>query len=242
MRVRDRQPEWMDQPDLARDLHRHALVGLSRLNRFSGVASAMYRHMRKMASGRSGRQLKILDIASGSGDLPIAWAKRAAQDGLTFHITAVDISSTAIEEQQRRASAAKVSIHSVEMDCLSGSLPSGFDVATCSLFMHHLDDSHVSRLLKSMHTAADGSILICDLDRSRVNLALVAIGARLVTRSPVVHVDASLSVRAAYTAEEFKRLAESTLERPVNVRRTFPCRFMVTIDERAISESAVAFA
>jgi hypothetical protein len=41
-----------------------------------------------------------------------------------------------------------------------------------------------------------------------VNLGMVALASRLVTRSPVVHTDAVLSVRAAFTKPELLSLAE----------------------------------
>lgn len=242
MRQRDLQPEWMDQPDIDPELHQGALVGLSRLNRLTGIDGVIYRHLRKYARRAGGRPLRVLDVASGAGDVPIACMRRALKEGIDLQVTTIDISETAVEEQNRRAKDAGVNLRAMKLDCLNASLPSGFDVVTCSLFMHHLENHDASRLLQSMQMATEQAIVVCDLDRSRFNLALVAIGARLVTRSPVVHFDASTSVRAAFTAEEFKHLAESSLGRPIRVRRAFPCRFVATLDEKVVSETAVAFA
>ncbi len=242
MMKRNLQPEWMDQPGLSDDEHIAALAGLARLNRYTGIAAAMYRHLRRDAIARSGRPLRVLDVASGGGDVPIEWARRAAKEGIAMQITAVDISSLAIAEQQRRAAEAGVSIRSIELDCIAGHLPLGYDLITCSLFMHHLTDLQVVRLLQSMQATAEDGILICDLDRSRLNLGLVSIGAHALSRSPIVHHDAKSSVRASFTADEFKRIAEGALNRPVRVRRVLPCRYMATLDARTCCESAVAFA
>ncbi|MCG8652686.1 MAG: methyltransferase domain-containing protein [Pirellulales bacterium] len=238
---RNRQPEWMDDPGLPKEDHRRALLGLSRLNRFSGVAGAMYRRLRRyVAPGQN--DLRVLDVASGAGDIPIAWARRAAQDGITMRITALDISDTAAEEQQRRAHLAGVEIESAVQDCLKQPLPAGHDVITCSLFMHHLDDRSTLMLLQAMQMAAERAMVICDLDRSRINLALVGVASRLLTRSPVVHTDALLSVRGAYTRQEFKALAEEALLRPVQIHRSFPCRFIVTVDEATAPVAVPSFA
>lgn len=242
MLQRDRQPEWMDDPKIDPDLHKQALVGLSRLNRLSGVAGAMYSHVRKYARAIGPRPMRILDVASGAADVPIHWACRAKRDRLNLEITTVDISGTAVEQQQKSAQAAGVQLHPIEMDCLKHPLPTGFDMVTCSLFMHHLDDHDSFRLLQSMQSATEDAILICDLERSRLNLALVTIGSRLVTRSPVVHFDGPASVRAAYTAQEFKRLAQSALTRPIQVRSVIPCRFIAKFEEKAVTEQSVAFA
>src|SRR6056297_203985 len=242
MLPRDRQPELMDDPSLPKDQHEQALVGLSRLNRLSGIAGVTHAHIRKHAMAHPQRPTRLLDVASGSADVPIMWAKKAERDGLRLEITATDISPIAVEQQQRQAATAGVKIHSLQLDCLKQPLPGGFDIVTCSLFMHHLDDHQAFKLLQSMQAATKDAIVICDLERSRLNLALVTLGAHLVTRSPIVHTDASLSVRAAYTAEEFKQLAQSALARPVRIHHAIPCRFIATFDEQAVCESSVAFA
>jgi 2-polyprenyl-3-methyl-5-hydroxy-6-metoxy-1,4-benzoquinol methylase len=239
---RDRQPEQMDAPNLPQDEHLRALAGLARLNFISGVARAMYRHLRRHAVAQGDRPLHVLDVASGGGDVPVAWAARAKREGLPMQFTLLDVSGVAVEEQQRRARARDVEVLSLQHDCLSSPLPAGFDVVTCSLFMHHLDDHQAFKLLQAMQVATDGGLVVCDLERSRFNLALVTIGSRLLTRSPVVHHDASLSVRAAYTMDEFQRLAESALARPVRIQRSFPCRFVAMFDEETVSEAVPAFA
>ena len=238
---RDRQPELMDDPNLPTAEHRKALAGLTRLNRFSGIAGTMYRRLRRYA-GIGGESVRILDVASGAGDIPIAWAKRAQREGFATSITAMDISEIAAEEQQKRARQAGVEIESVVQDCIKRPLPSGFDVITCSLFMHHLEDHDAQRLLQSMQSAAGRAILICDLDRSITNMALVGCASRLLSRSSVVHTDALRSVRGAYTRDEFKSLAEEALLCPVLVERSMPCRFLAIIDEATVPAEAMAFA
>ena len=239
---RDRQPEMMDDPKLPREEHLHALAGLRHLNVISGVSSATYGHLYRFARAHTGRTLNVLDVASGGGDIPIAWAKRARKDGWDLQLTLLDNRSLAVEQQQQSAEAAGVKLLSLQQDCLQRPLPSGFDVVTCTLFMHHLDDHQAFRLLQSMQQATENALLICDLDRSRFNLNLVSLAAHLVTRSKVVHNDAALSVRAAYTMKEFETLANSALARPLRVRRAFPCRFIATYDELAVSEVVPAFA
>lgn len=232
----------MDDPGLPRDEHEQALIGLSRLNRASGVVGTTYAYLRKYALARPNRLVRVLDVASGAGDIPIGWAKRARCDGIEMQFTTVDASPAAIAYQQQRAAEAAVELNSIEMNCLKSPLPTGFDIVTCSLFMHHLDDHQAFRLLQSMQSATEGWLVICDLDRSRMNLALVSLGAHLLTRSHIVHTDASLSVRAAYTCEEFKVLAEQALARPVRIRRSFPCRFVASFEEKIVSQPVVAFA
>lgn len=231
---RQRVDEWMDDPALSPLRHRHALAGLRRLNRISGVSGSLMRQLSRFsASATAERPLKILDVAAGSGDLPIAWLKSARAKQIPMRVTALDISDVALQTVAEAAAVEGLEIGTIRRNALRDGLPGGFDIVTCSLFMHHLDPPDVLKLIQEMWRASGRAVIICDLDRSRWNLALVAASARLVTRSDVVHFDASASVRGAYTRQEFAGLIERSLGFCVPVRRSFPCRFMAVIDQQS---------
>ena len=242
MHKRERQPEWMDDPNLPRADHLAALAGIARINRFTGIGRLMYRHIRRVAMARPDRRLNLLDVASGAGDIPISWARLARREGWKLQVTMTDTRGVALEEQQRRAHRDQVDVLSLQHDCLQSPLPGGFDVVTSSTFLHHLDDHQVFCLLQSMQAASGGALVLCDLERSRTNLILVRAVSSLLSRSPVLHHDGAVSVRAAFTVEEFKRLAEEALARPVRVSRAFPCRFIACQDEITGPETVPAFA
>ena len=71
-------------------------------------------------------------------------------------------------------------------------------------------------------------VLVNDLERSAPNFAMVYAASRLVSRSPVVHVDALLSVRAAFTPGEVRALAERAGLTGATVVRRWPCRLLLT--------------
>lgn len=239
--ARVRTPEWMDDPQLPVDQHEHALVGLGRLNRVSGVARPLFLHLMKFARQRAGHTLRVIDIASGGGEIPVQWARWAKRSGTPMRITTTDLSEFAVDKQTELAKRYDVDVHPIRRDVLTQGLPGAFDVATCSLFMHHLDDAQAKRLLHAMQSCANG-ILVCDLERSRLNLSMVWLGSRLLSRSKVVHHDAIASVRGAYTRKEFKRLAEDALARPVHCEGLFPARFVVCVDELTDPVTVPAFA
>lgn len=239
---RCRVEEQMDAPDLCPDQHRAALAGLRRLNRLSGVSTALFRQLVRLAAvAPRGRPLRVLDVASGSGDLPIAWLKLARHRGLPLAVTALDRSELALQTAAEAARQAGLTLGTVRRDCLREGLPSGFDVVTSSLFMHHLDPPDVSRLIQEMWRVSNRAIVICDLERSLTNLALVSASARLVTRSSIVHFDASASVRAAYTRSEFAMLLHQALGFSVPVKTSFPCRFLAVIDQQCQAETVKGF-
>lgn len=235
MRLREIQPELMDDPSIAYEDHLVALKGLSRLNRLTQVARPMYSRIRAWAKSSS-RPLRVLDIATGAGDIPLQWDRWAKRDRIPLEIYGTDISPQAIQIAAAKGREQNSSIQWFTSNVLENHLPREFDLVTCSLFMHHLTDDEIIVALRVMRDAtkgrgSPGKILICDLERSTFNQVLVWIGARLVTRSPIVHTDAGLSIRAALTPDEFSALVFAAFERTPRMQRLFPCRFIAEITD-----------
>ena len=220
----------MDAPDLDAAKHALALEGLARLNRWSGSARILWPALRELARGQS-EPLRILDVATGAGDVPLALWNKARQAGLRLKIRACDISATALACAEKRARAAGVpaaELEFFEVDALSGVLLGEPDVAICSLFLHHLDSDPATRLLERMRQVSKRAILINDLERGRMGLALAYAATRLLTRSEIVHWDGPASVHAAYTKTEALELARAAGMPDAKVESRWPCRFLLS--------------
>lgn len=225
---RDCGPEVMDTPGLDPIQHAHALQGLSRINWWSRIVEALWPPIHALAVRRRPDTLRILDIATGGGDLPVRLWRRSRQSGLPLQIDGCDISPTAVRHARQRAASAGAAVHFFELDALNRPLPCGYDVLTCSLFTHHLTDEQTVRLLREMSCSAAHLLLINDLRRSTAGLLLATIGTRLLTRSSIVHHDGARSVRAAYTISEIQRLAAQAGLADARVARRWPCRFVLS--------------
>lgn len=226
---RIRVPERMDDPDLPEAEHRRALRGLARLNRASGGARAIWRAARP-ALPRAQAPIRAIDVACGGGDVTVDLARRARRAGHEVHWTLADVSEVALDRARERFDAAGFTCETVRADALAGELPSGFDLVTCSLFIHHLDPRDVAALLRSLASAATGRVVASDLRRTRLNLIAAILASRLLSGSRVVHFDAPASVRAAYTLDELERLAESAGLERFRIRRAWPQRMILTCD------------
>jgi len=199
-------PELMDDPQLDAKAHAAALRGLARLNALSRSESILWPTVRDLAR-RSGGRLSVLDIATGSGDVPIALARRAAREAIDIDLHACDISSTALTHARDRADRHGVRMNLFQHDAVQQPFDSRFDVVTCSLFLHHLDTADAVCFFSNAETAVGRTLLINDLRRSPAGLAVAWAASRLATRSRIVHVDAVKSVRAAFTPQEMSDLA-----------------------------------
>lgn len=220
--------EIMDDPGLDEGRHINALRGLSRLNRISAGAGRLWPPIKALAARLATDRLRLLDIAAGAGDIPTAIWRQARRVGLDLDILGLDISPLAVRFAEEQARRRQADVRFSVGDALAGDLPNDFDIVTCSLFLHHLTDDQVCRLLGSMAAAARQLVIISDLVRSRRNLWLVRLGSQLVTRSKVVHADGARSVKAAFQIDEIRDLAVAAGLRQVELTACFPCRFLLT--------------
>jgi 2-polyprenyl-3-methyl-5-hydroxy-6-metoxy-1,4-benzoquinol methylase len=223
----------MDDPALSPERHAAALRGLARLNLASGAARILWPAIVREAHATGSRPVRVLDLATGSGDLPISLVRRARRAGVGLSIHGCDVSPVAVASATARAERAgwggegEQSTRFYVLDVLNDIVPDGYDIIMCSLFMHHLSDEQVVSLLYKMRCAARMLVLVSDLERRRDGLLLAWSASRLLTRSDVVHTDAMLSVRAAFSIDEFAVLASNAGLDGARLERRWPCRFLL---------------
>ena len=227
---RDRQPELMDQPGLDRETHHRALDGLRVANSISRTSQVVWGGIKKAGIYRiNGRPLRILDIATGGGDVAIGVAKLAAGQGIAVEVHGCDINVTAVEYAQSVANQANLSgTKFFQLNALVDPLPEEYDVLMSTLFFHHLGNGDARQLLGRMVKSAKRCILVDDLYRTRLGYFFAWAGARMLTRSHIVHTDGPLSVSAAFTISEFRQLAQDAGLRGVQFRRHWPQRFLMS--------------
>jgi len=221
------QAELMDEPDMGGERHAQALRGLDRINAWSGSARILWPALARLAREER-REIDVLDVATGAGDLPIRLWQRARRAGLKMEFHGIDRSVSAVEYARRHALERESEIRFSTWDALNGGLPGEYDAITCSLFLHHLLDEQAVDLLRRMALAARRLVLVNDLARSAAGLVLAYVGSRVLSRSPTVHVDAVRSVRAAFTAAEVAVLARRAGLEGATVSRWWPCRYLLT--------------
>lgn len=230
LRNRDRQPELMDQPGLDEDEHRHALSALGRINRVSGTARVLWPWIREECTRRLGlgekKVIRLLDIATGGGDLPVRLWKKARRAGLDLEVAGCDRSEQALSIARERARHARADVRFFPQDATGSPLSPGYDILISSLFLHHLDEPEALGFLRSLR-AADALVLIDDLERGPAGWLLAQAGVRLLSRSRLARVDGPRSVRAAFTSDEALELAREAGWQRAEVRRHWPCRFLL---------------
>lgn len=174
------------------------LADLARLNRLPGGAGSSIAGIRRLAGSDAG--LAVLDVGTGAADMPLAFARRG------WRCVAVD-TNPAVLRVARQATAGRPEIETLEADARA--LPLGddaVDVAHCSLLVHHLDPDDAIAVLAEMRRVARIGVVVNDLRRGIVPLAMTAVSVALIGRSRVTRADGIASARRAYTLDELDAL------------------------------------
>jgi len=218
----------MDDPALPSAEHDRALADLARLNALARSAAILWPHVRTelQRAAAAGRVATVLDVATGSGDIPVTLARWARREQLAAHWIGVDASAHALDRAAERGAASGVplELHRAEA---TRPLPISADIVISSLFMHHLARAHAVDALRAMAEATRTVLLVSDLRRSVPGLALAWTAARTLSRSPVVHYDAVASVRGAFTEREFGQIAADAGLHRISIRRAWPQRMLL---------------
>jgi 2-polyprenyl-3-methyl-5-hydroxy-6-metoxy-1,4-benzoquinol methylase len=229
VKERVREPELMDQPGLDPGMHRQALVGLRRVNRISGTVGRLWRPIRQLAAERPRRPIRVLDVASGGGDVAAGIARQARQANLAVVVDGCDVSPVAIEHAGEQAQSAGLdNVRFFALDVLQDRLPETYDVVTCSLFLHHLETPEATQVLQRMAAATRHLVLVDDLRRTSLGYALAWLGCRMLTRSSIVHTDGPRSVAAAFTTDEAAALARQAGLNRFTLTPHWPERFLLS--------------
>ena len=173
-----------------------ALADIRRVNRWFGGVSTGEHLVQRVVDASALRQIELLDVGSGSGDVPLAIASRLERRGVHLHPTLLDRCATHLPQVQS----------AIVGDALDLPFPpESFDLVTCSLFAHHLEPAILQRFVREALRVARVALIINDLVRTRLHLALIVAG-RPLFRSRIAWQDGVVSIRRAYTEQELRVL------------------------------------
>ena len=177
-----------------------SLRDLCRINRWFGGVGTTRSLIERVSLVTGRKHFSILEVAAGFGEVPRAAASQLMNKGITLDITDLDRMRSHLQRDHRAVAA----------DALA--LPfrdASFDLVSCSLFAHHLAPKDLAAFGDEAVRVSRYAVLINDLIRHPLHLALVYAGFPLM-RSYVSRMDGVTSVRRAYTPEEVREILTDT--------------------------------
>jgi SAM-dependent methyltransferase len=205
-RARVEADEWLDEGrgtpgDVAANL-----AEMARLNHRLGGLSALTRHLYPRLAAAPG-PLSVLDLGSGSADVPLRIARWARAHGRAVRVHALDWSSRNLGVARARL-AGDPCVTLLQAD--AGRLPlapGSVDFVISTLFLHHLSPPQAAALLRQAFGLARRAVLMSDLVRGLSPLLAFRLVQPVFARHPFTRHDGALSIRRAYTPAELRELA-----------------------------------
>lgn len=215
-------PELLDSDCGTPDEIRNSLADLRNINRRFGGIETTRSLIEKVVHKTGYSQFSLLDVAAGSGDVAAAVKTSLAPD-VRIQYTLLDSAASHLNGYRPSviANALALPFHD-----------ESFDLVSCSLFMHHLEPSEISTFIEEALRVSRIAVLINDLRRSAIHLALVYAGF-LTFRSRLTRHDSVASLRRSYTPEEVAAMLASSTATGIEIYQHFLFRMGVIAWKRS---------
>ena len=213
-------PELLDEDLGTGEEITASLADLRHINDWFGGTRTTAALLERVSQRCGCTQLSLLEVGAGSGDTTRRAGRILQAKGVRVAVTLLDRMWSHLPQGGTR---------SVAGDALALPFRDGaFDVVSCSLFAHHLEAEGLRSFVQEGLRVCRKAVLINDLIRSRLHLALVYAGLPLF-RSRITWHDAPASARRAYTPMEMREMLQNVKGGEVTISRHYLYRMGVMV-------------
>ncbi|MEM7185496.1 MAG: methyltransferase domain-containing protein [Bacteroidota bacterium] len=206
---RSKQSELLDDFELQGADMIAMLNDLSRVNQWLGGMNTTLSALNDLL-GHTAKdtQHALLDIGCGDGEMLRNCAQWGKKHGRNLRLIGVDVNPHILKEAQKTADTTDgMQLLSMNIFDTSAKLPE-FDVALCTLFIHHYPEDQIVLLLNRLLSQSKVGIVVNDLHRSRWAFHLFGMFSKLFLRSKIAKHDGLVSIARGFKRKELKHLSE----------------------------------
>jgi hypothetical protein len=196
--------EMMDRPQPVSPELERDLESIRQLNCWFGSYHLILKFVRLWI--KPGARMRILDLATGSADIPRLIIDYARSIDAQVKIDALDRQSATLEIA-RRLSDDYPEITFREVDILRVESLEPYDLVLNTMTVHHFGESDAILLLRKCRQLSRRFVLVSDLRRGFLLKTGVYLLTALVFREPMTRFDARLSAERAFAFPELDQLA-----------------------------------
>jgi len=223
---RSTEPELIDGTGYSFDEFVENLADLRRVNCYLGGKRALGRHLFPMIESLAGKRVRLLDVGTGSADIPAMVVEWARARGVEVEFVVLDLNEFAAREA-RAQTKGYPEISVVRADAMR--LPfaeRSFDFVLASLFLHHFETQPAAHLLTNFARLARVAFIINDLRRHPIAYYSIKLLTRLFTSNRLVRNDAAVSVLRGFTERDVAAIGRAA-GLPLQTFRHFPYRLIL---------------
>jgi 2-polyprenyl-3-methyl-5-hydroxy-6-metoxy-1,4-benzoquinol methylase len=230
-----------EEEEIMDDLHCHGEVvnqtlrELDFINRWLGGNQVTLSGLKRLWSSiPSEKEITIVDLGCGSGEMLRLIAKLAAQQGRRVKLIGIDANEHIIQyarnhsRQYDNITFQAINIFSKEFESLT------FDVVIATLFFHHFHHSQLVKLFSSLSRQANLGVIVNDIHRHPLAYYSIKWLTAIFSKSKMVKYDAPLSVRRAFHKKDWTEILRELKINRFDLRWRWAFRWRLLIfSERA---------
>ena len=226
--------EIMDDFTIKGVLLRDTLDKLEIINRFLGGNSVTMNGLKKILKNQpKNKTITIVDLGCGNGDILRDVAKFGRKNSYSFKLIGIDANPTAIgyakelSKEYSELSYKKIDIFSEDFKKQS------FDIALCTLFLHHIRDDKLISFLKTTTEKATIGIVVNDLHRNRFAYYLFKL-IGFFMKNEMVRRDGLTSILRAFKKKDLENIAKE-INVNFSIRWKWAFRYLFILKKDIIS-------
>jgi SAM-dependent methyltransferase len=223
---RSTEKEMMDLPCQPKELLAGDLRNLRIINRYLGGYRNVLRGLARLVNEQKLDRFTLLDVGTGSGDIPTVIARWARRRQIAARISGLEREAATVEEAvDQTRNFPEITI--LRGDAMAPPFGAGsFDFVLTSQLLHHFKDEQIIALLRTWARLARRGIIVSDLVRHPVAYHGIRLLTKGFTRNIMTRTDAPLSVQRACTISEWRELLRQADVGRLRVQWMFPFRVL----------------
>lgn len=205
---------------------RQSLADIRRINAWLGGTRVACNAVLDLLSRRGLKTATILDVGTGSADIPQRLAEQGTKRGLSLKVVALDVS-------ERHLEIAREYVGDIpQIELMQGDafhLPlekASVDIVVSSLFLHHFRAPQIVEILREWERVSRVGWVANDLVRHPFALVFFRATGPIFARSYLTRYDGAASIRRAYTVAEMRDIVREEFPR-AQVHEHFPYRLSI---------------
>ena len=248
---RSHEKEMMDFPDNPKEILAGELRNLRIINRYLGGYRSVLSGLDRLVGRGKLKRFSLLDVGTGSGDIPARITNWAQQRGIKASIVALEpepitarVAAILTQEKTnppfipllqrgKEGDFRRCGISVVRGDGNAPPFrPASFDFVLASQLLHHFSEEKIVAQLRTWSRLARRAIIISDLVRHPIAYYGIRLVTKLFTRNVMTLTDAPLSVQRAFTMAEWHELFRRAEIGPFQLFSVFPYRVLALVSPK----------
>lgn len=231
-RFRTDEPEIMDDLSMEGETLRNTLDEIAHINRLLGGNRITRKGVEKLLKKiPKSEEITIVDLGCGNGDMLRMLSDCAVKNGWTFHLIGIDANQDTIR-YARELSALYPNIDYVSENIFDEHFKTrDFDIALCTLTLHHFDNEQVLQLMQQLKRQANIGVVVNDLHRNALAYRLFQLASWVFGLNTMPKKDGLVSILRGFKREELVAFSKKINSNNYSVRWQWAFRYQWIISK-----------